>query len=148
MRAATSSSVPFDRRIEASLDRLEGPLLLAGRVLIAILFIYDATLMVRFPDANAAYMAAFGMPALLLYPTAVLQFAGGVLVLIGAWARPAALALAAFCLATALIFHRQLADTSELIQFGKDIGLAGGYLLLAARGAGALSVDRILRGRS
>ena len=113
-----------------------------------MLFIYDATLMVRFADTNAAYVEQFGLPGLLLDPTAMLQFAGGVLVLIGAWARLAALALAAFCLATALVFHHQLADTNELIQFGKDIGLAGGYLFLAAEGAGTLSVDHGLRRRA
>ncbi len=148
MHATTPLSVFSGRRIDDQLDRLRGPLLLIGRVLIAVLFIYDATLMVRFADANAAYMEQFGLPGQLLYPTAMLQFAGGVLVLIGAWARLAALALAVFCLATALVFHHQLADTNELIQFGKDIGLAGGYLFLAAEGAGTVSVDHGLRRRA
>ena len=145
MRATEPQSAVSGRWIDDRLDRLRDPLLLIGRVLIAALFIDDATLMVRFADANAAYMEQFGLSGLLLYPTALLQFAGGVLVLFGAWTRPAALALAAFCLATALVFHHQLADTGEIIQFGKDIGLAGGYLFLAAEGAGTVSVDHRLR---
>ncbi len=144
MHATPQMIVSTDRRIDAVLDRLRDPLLLAGRVLIAALFVYDATVLVRSPEAIAAYMEEFGVPSLLLYPTAILQFAGGLMIVIGFRARPAALALAAFCLATALLFHRQLADPNELIQFGKDLGLAGGYLFLAAAGAGRFSLDRRL----
>jgi putative oxidoreductase len=48
-------------------------------------------------------------------------------------------------LLTALTFHRNLVDLTELIQFGKDFGLAGGFLLLAAGGAGDWSLDARLR---
>jgi putative oxidoreductase len=117
--------------IEAQLDRLGGPLLLIGRVLLAAVFIYDATLMVRFPVENAAYMGQFGVPAALLYPTAVFQVVGGLMIVLGLWLRPVALAFAGFCLLTAILFHHDFAAASELIQFGKDVGLAGGFLLLA-----------------
>ncbi len=120
--------------IDAQLDRLSGLLRLAGRVLIAAVFVYDATLIVRFPADNAAYMAQFGVPAILLYPTAAFQFLGGLAIVSGLWLRPVALAFAGFCLLTAVLFHRDFADVSELIQFGKDLGLAGGFLFLAAGG--------------
>ena len=131
--------------IDAQLDRLHGPLRLAGRVLIAAVFIYDATLMVRFPGPNVAYMEQFGVPGLLLYPTALFQFLGGLAIVFGVWLRPLAVAFAGFCLLTAALFHHDFANASELIQFGKDLGLAGGFLLLAAgvtaapRAAGALT---------
>jgi uncharacterized membrane protein YphA (DoxX/SURF4 family) len=32
-----------------------------------------------------------------------------------------------------------------VIEFGKDIGLAGGYLLLVAVGAGTISLDHAVR---
>ncbi len=129
-------------------DRLRDPILLAGRVLIAAIFIYDATSMMRFADANIAYMEQFGVPGILLLPTAAFQLVGGLAIVVGYRTRPAALAFAAFCLATALIFHRQFDDPNELVQFGKDVGLAGGYLLLAAQGAGSLSVDGLPRARA
>ena len=41
---------------------------------------------------------------------------------------------------TAVVFHRDFADVNELIQFGKDLGLAGGFLFLAAGGRPAARV--------
>ncbi len=122
---------------DVQLDRLRGPLRLAGRVFIAAIFIYDATLIVRFPADNLAYMQQYGVPGLLLYPTAAFQFFGGLAIVFGLWLRPLALAFAGFCLMTAILFHRDFADVSELIQFGKDVGLAGGFLFLAAGGPAA-----------
>jgi putative oxidoreductase len=40
-------------------------------------------------------------------------------------------ALAAFCLATAVVFHRNFADRAERTQFVKDIALAGSLAVLA-----------------
>jgi putative oxidoreductase len=125
-------SVGANAWIDGQFDRLRGPLRLAGRVLLAVVFIYDATLMVRFPADNVAYMQQFGLPAALLYPTAAFQVVGGLMIVLGLWLRPVALAFAGFCLLTAVVFHHDFAAASEVIQFGKDVGLAGGFLLLAA----------------
>ena len=120
--------------IDRLIDRAGGALALAGRIFIAAVFIYDATLMVRFPADNMAYMEQYGVPGLLLYPTALFQFFGGLAIVFGLCLRPVALAFAGFCLLTAIVFHRDLADANVLIQFGKDLGLAGGFLFLAAGG--------------
>jgi putative oxidoreductase len=118
---------------------------LAARVLVALVFIYDAVLLVRAPAGNASYMMQYGVPALLLYPAALLEFVGGLMLVAGFAVRPVALALAGFCLLTALIFHHDLANAGEAIEFGKDIGLAGGLLCLYLQGAGALSFDAVRR---
>lgn len=123
------------------MDSLRDLALLAGRILISGLFIYDAWLVVRFQEANAAYLAEHGVPPILLLPAGALQFFGGILIVIGLWTRPAALALAAFCIATAVIFHAASGDSGALIQVGKDAGLAGGFLFLAAAGPGHWSAD-------
>jgi putative oxidoreductase len=123
--------------IDGKLDRLSAPMRLVGRVLLVAVFIYDATLMVRFAPDNIAYMEQFGLSGLLLYPTAAFQFFGGLAIVLGLFLRPMALAFAVFCLLTAVVFHRDVADASELIQFGKDLGLAGGFLVLAAGGGRA-----------
>ena len=59
----------------------------------------------------------------------------------GLWTRAAALALAAFTLLAAAIFHANFADQIQQIMFLKNLAIAGGFLLLAARGAGAWSLD-------
>jgi putative oxidoreductase len=119
--------------------------LFAGRIFIAAIFIYDATLLARFPGDNVAYMESHGVPSFVLWPTALFQFAGGLMIVVGLLTRLTALGFAAFCLLTALTFHRGLVDLNELVQFGKDFGLAGGFLLLAAGGAGDWSLDVRLR---
>jgi putative oxidoreductase len=128
-------------------DRFRDPVLLLARLLLAAVFLYDAALLIQFPDANAGYLEQFGVPGALIYPALALQLGGSVLIAAGLLTRPAALALALFCLMTALIFHHDFGDAGEAIQFGKDIGLTGGYLLLAASGAGRFSLDRLLFGR-
>jgi putative oxidoreductase len=119
--------------------------LLAGRILIAALFIYDAYLMVTGWDGTVAYMEKFGLPGALLPLVAGCQFIGGVAIVLGFQTRLAALAFAVYCLSTALVFHHDLGNGGETIQAGKDLAIAGGFLFLAATGAGAWSLDR--RGR-
>jgi putative oxidoreductase len=43
---------------------------------------------------------------------------------------------------TALTFHNNLADQTQMIMFFKNLSIAGGFLLRGANGAGALSLDR------
>ena len=58
------------------------------------------------------------------------------------WTRFAALCFAAFCVATAFLFHYKPDDIGELINGAKDLGLAGGFLFLAAGGPGGWALDR------
>ncbi len=126
------------------MDAIRNLALLLGRVAIAAVFIYDATLLARFPDGNIAFMERFGVPGIMLWPTAAFQFVGGLLIVFGLLTRATALAFAGFCALTALTFHRNVGDINEAIQFGKDFALAGGFLFLFSGGAGAWSLDRRL----
>ena len=62
--------------------------------------------------------------------------------------RWAALGLAVFSLASGVLFHYQPADAMQMISFMKNLAIAGGFLVLAAHGAGALSVDGWLAKRA
>jgi putative oxidoreductase len=42
---------------------------------------------------------------------------------------------------SALVFHADFADPMQAISFWKNVAIAGGFLMLAAHGAGALSLD-------
>ena len=61
-----------------------------------------------------------------------------------AWG-PSSLGL--FCLATAFLFHFNFAVRNELLHFEKDLAIAGGFFVLAATGAGALSLERLSKHR-
>ncbi len=68
-------------------------------------------------------------------------------IVLGAWTRPLALLVALYTLGTGLIGHHfwtmeGAARTANAINFYKNVAIVGGFLLLFARGAGPLSVDR------
>jgi putative oxidoreductase len=116
---------------------------LVGRLLLAALFLHEAWSKLAGYSAAIAYAQAFGVPAALM-PLAIATEAGcAILILLGYHARAAALILAAFCMATAVIFHSKLASRNELLHFEKDLAIAGGLLLLFARGAGGWALDAL-----
>ncbi|GAB3311188.1 hypothetical protein GCM10027564_17010 [Luteimonas notoginsengisoli] len=82
-----------------------------------------------------------GVPGALLPLVIVLELGGGLALLAGGFTRPIALALAAFSLASAALFHAHLGDASQAIAFWKNVAMAGGFLMVVAHGAGALSLD-------
>jgi putative oxidoreductase len=86
-------------------------------------------------------MASGGIPAFLAWPVVLFEIAAGVAILIGFVTRPAALALGAFCIVSGMLYHFDPADQMQMNSLMKNLGLAGGYLLLAVTGAGSLSVD-------
>ena len=117
-----------------------------GRWLIAAVFIFDATVLYRFWDNNLAFVGRIGLPHQVptnIWLTALIacQFFGGLLIGIGLWTRLIALAFAAFCVSTAILFHGNLGNVDETIQAGKDLAIAGGFLFLAFTGPGPYSVD-------
>jgi putative oxidoreductase len=114
---------------------------LAGRILLALIFVISGLEKIADPAANMAYMQAMGVSTLLLWPTIALEVLGGVAIITGFRTRLAALALAGFCLLSALLFHRDFGNQMQMIMFLKNVSMAGGFLLLASSGATALSMD-------
>lgn len=103
-----------------------------GRLLIALLFIPAGITKITGPKPFLAHMAEHRVPGALLPLVIVLEIGGGLLVLSGWQSRWAALALAVFCVMTALVFHLDLGDKVERTQFVKDLAIAGGLLALAS----------------
>ena len=114
---------------------------LAGRILLASIFLISGLGKIADPAGAIAYMQAMGVPAVLLWPTIALEVLGGLAIVIGYQTRFAAYLLAGFCILAALLFHHNFADQMQMIMFLKNISIAGGFLLLASSGATALSVD-------
>jgi len=114
-----------------------------GRLLLAVLFIFSGLGKIMAPAATQGYIASVGLPLpLLSYLLAVVvELGGGILLVVGYQTRIVSLVIAAFTLATALVFHNNFADQNQMIHFLKNISIAGGLLQVAAFGAGALSLD-------
>jgi putative oxidoreductase len=121
--------------------------MLLGRLLLAAIFLHEAWAKLTAYTAAAAYMEAFGLPGVLLPFAIAAELGCGLLLLVGLFARFAAMVLAVFCLATAVLFHAKLGVRNELLHFEKDLAIAGGLLVLAARGAGAWALDAFREGQ-
>lgn len=82
------------------------------------------------PSPHAAYWIAVAV-----------ELGCGLLLLVGFKARFAAAALAVFSVATAVLAHTDFSIAAQQTQFLKNLSMAGGFIALAAIGAGFFSVD-------
>jgi putative oxidoreductase len=121
---------------------------LLGRIGLAQIFIisglqkiigYAAT------GALLAVLAAHGLPPGLLPLVIFAEVGGGLAVLFGFLTRWAALGLCVFTLLAAFFFHNNFADQGQAINFMNNIAIAGGFLVLAAFGPGAVALDALWR---
>lgn len=117
--------------------------LLIARVLLAVLFIIAGLNKLGGIEGTAGYIGSVGLPfpTLLAWGTAFFEVIAGLAILAGFKTQWAAYALAAFCIASAIIFHNGFADPSQMNAMLKNFALAGGFLALSVAGAGALSID-------
>lgn len=125
-------------------DMNNNTILLVGRILLAIIFIM-AGLQKLFGgiEGTAGYIASVGLPAstALAWLAAIFETVAGIAILVGFRTKETAWALAAFCVFTGFVFHFQPADQGQMINFMKNLAIAGGFLALSVSGAGSLSVD-------
>ncbi len=115
--------------------------LLVARIGLSLIFILTGLNKIQQYEGTAQYMDAMGVPGALLPLVIALEVGGGILVLVGGFTQLLALALAGFCLASALLFHLDLGDQAQFINFFKNVAMAGGFLALAVAGAGKFSLD-------
>jgi putative oxidoreductase len=120
-------------------------LFLAGRGLMSAIFLVAGFGKISAYAATQGYMESVGVPGALLPLVIALEIGGGLALLLGFNARLAALALAGFSIASAVLFHADFADQAQSVMFLKNLALAGGLLLVAAAGPGALAFDRVSR---
>ncbi len=126
------------------MNKLENSADLAGRVLLAAIFLLSGISKITGYAGSQAYMESAGVPGILLPGAILLEVGGALAIIAGFQTRLAALALAGFSIAAALLFHLKFGDQVQFIMFMKNLAIAGGLLVLAARGAGAWSLDRRL----
>lgn len=115
-----------------------------GRVLLSLLFILAGFNKIIGYAGTAAYMQSQGVSSLLLPLVIILELGGGLLILVGFQTRIVAFLMAGFCVLTALLFHSNFAEQSEITAFLKNLALGGGFLVLLAHGPGHWSLDEKL----
>ena len=123
-------------------------LALAGRILLAFMFILAGLSKLGDISGTMAYTASGGLPGFMAFPAIAIELGGGLAVLVGWQTRWAALLLAFFCVVAGYFFHflpaqalSGMEQMGQMINFQKNLAIAGGFLVLAAFGAGRLSLD-------
>ncbi len=127
---------------------LEDATKLIARIMMSILFIWSGYGKTQAYEGVGQYMAMNGVSPS-LEPLVILTEIGfGLCLVFGMITRVAAFCLAGFCLLTAWYFHVHPEDQTQMIMLFKNITMCGGFLVLAASGAGRFSLDRlVLKGR-
>ncbi|HQR23523.1 MAG TPA: DoxX family protein [Steroidobacteraceae bacterium] len=114
---------------------------LAGRIMISAIFLVTGLGKIAGYAATQGYMTAMGVPAMLLPLVIALEVGGSIAIILGWHTRIVASLLGGFSVLAALIFHHALGDQVQFLMFMKNIAIAGGFLLLVARGPGEWSLD-------
>ncbi|MDP9902681.1 DoxX family protein [Variovorax ginsengisoli] len=122
---------------------------LVGRILIAYLFIPAGIGKLMGFAGAVGYISSVGLPlpqvgAVLAI---IVELGFGIALLLGFKTRITAVVLAVFTLAAAVFFHKYWSapdamKMAQMINFNKNIAIAGGLLAFAAFGPGRLSIDK------
>jgi putative oxidoreductase len=128
---------------------------LIGRILIGGIFVQSGFEKLIHLDGFAASLAAKDIPAAstLAVMGALVEFIGGVSVVLGLATRYAALLMMAFVVAATLISHQfweapDAQQHAQAIQFAKNVAIFGGFLFVFVTGGGHFTLDRLWRPRS
>ncbi|MDR3101175.1 MAG: DoxX family protein [Paraburkholderia sp.] len=123
--------------------------LLVSRILLVTLFLMFGWPKLTGFSGTIAYMAHVGapVPTLAAIIAVVMEVPVAILILLGFYTRPLAVLLALYTIGTALIGHHFWTMTGteqmqNMINFYKNVSIAGGLIALAVAGPGKLSIDR------
>jgi len=122
-------------------ETTENSVLLVSRCLVAALFLWSGIGQLLGYQDTAIFMSRHGVIGSLLPIAVFIELTGAVLLIFGYRMRFTCLALAGFCVVTALLFHANFTDKAQMFHFLKNAAIAGGLLALYVSGPGRLSFD-------
>jgi putative oxidoreductase len=125
------------------MDNLKTYLAPIARLLMSSAFIWAGVGKLRDPGGTAKYFDSLHVPIpeVAVWVIIVVELIGGIALLVGFKARWAAAVLALFCLITAFAIHLPAGDYVNMVNFYKNLVMAGGLLYVVTYGAGGISFD-------
>ncbi|MGL4250862.1 MAG: DoxX family protein, partial [Aeromonas sp.] len=87
------------------MDKMKDVALLAGRALLALMFVMAGWSKIGGYTGTQGYMEAMGVPGFMLPLVILLELGGGLAVVLGLFTRSLSVLLAGFTLMAAFIFH-------------------------------------------
>jgi putative oxidoreductase len=122
--------------------------MLVGRILLSLVFLIAGYRKLMGVAASAGYFAKLGfpMPEVMVWVAIAIELGGAILLIVGWKTRWVAWLLALFTVIAAFAAHRfwevdAAQYANQMNHFLKNIAIVGGFIILAATGPGALSVD-------
>jgi putative oxidoreductase len=128
---------------------VDSGVILIARIALAVLFLWSGVMKLTGYAGFVGYLQSKGVPFVsIAAPIAVaVETLGGLFLVLGFKIRPLGIVMALYTVATAIIGHDfwNITDAAlqhdMVIHFWKNIGIAGGFLLLFVTGAGRISID-------
>jgi putative oxidoreductase len=110
--------------------RLDSMTALVGRLCLSAIFLVSGAGKLMSPTAVVAEIGATGLPMPWIgFAAAVaIELLGGLALVTGYAARPAAVVLAVFTMVAGSIFHSHFADQNQFTHFLKNVAITGGLL--------------------
>jgi len=129
--------------MSSTLPQSNGVATLVARVFISILFILAGFSKLTAISGTAGYFAGLGLPAPTITAIVVglIEFVGGLAILVGFQTRIAAAIVALFTIGATLVAHMNFAEGMNALMAQKNLAIAGGLILLVLQGAGSISID-------
>jgi putative oxidoreductase len=122
--------------------------MLAGRILLSVLFLTTGYRKLMAVAATAGYFGKLGfpMPEVMAWVAIAIELGGAILLIVGWKTRWAAWLLALFTLIAAFAAHRfwefdAAQYANQMNHFLKNLAIVGALIFVAATGPGALSMD-------
>jgi putative oxidoreductase len=136
LRAGAAPSVTYDS------------ILLIGRIVLVLMFVFSGASKFADISATAASIAGKGLPAatVLAILVATVEVVGGLMIAVGWQTRLAAIGLIGFTLVATYFFHDFWNMTGDarhgnMIHAMKNLSVVGAFLMLFASGPGAYALD-------
>lgn len=122
---------------------------LAGRILIAAIFVISGFNKLGNFSGTAAFMSGAGLPAadILLVLTLLIEIGGGLMIFLGLYTQSIALLMFLFMIPVTAVFHNPWSAIDpaqaqqQMIHFLKNLAIMGGLLHLYAFGPGRFSIE-------
>ena len=112
-----------------------------GRIFLGGFFLLAGLRKIMTYGGTTGYMESVGVPGILLPLVILTELGCGLGLVLGLKTKLAAFLLAGFALLSAVIFHQVWNDPGQMVNFTKNIAIAGGLLVILRHGAGPLSMD-------
>ncbi|SKD01852.1 putative oxidoreductase [Burkholderia sp. YR290] len=131
------------------LENQRDAMILLARIMILALYLYFGWTYLSDHATVLAYLRSVHapVPAFTAIVATVIEFFGGLVLLLGFWTRPLAALFAVYTIGTGIIGHAFWNSTNPaehhafFVHFFKNISISAGFLFLCALGPGKYSID-------